>query len=542
MAIQSRASLDSMSTTDDKAPIFSQAISEAFEPYMSVWVEHQDKHLATMIPKYRQQPAKPPDEEFSPQLVMHSSTELFGFYRLVLSQCAKLSPGQSLVDLSKVFAKYLDQYAQQVLLAHIGEKPSGQTPSIQPTPEDLVLILNTADYCFNTCNQLEEKIKSRIDTKFQNAVDLQAQADAFMGIASAAVRTLVRKAELDLEPTWHEMRNTGWSKMESVRDQSPYVIEISRRIRTRTKDILSLFSKQQYVRAFCDNFVELIASIYLSNIFQCKPISEAGAEQMLLDTHALISSLSTLLSLTPNPPSAPPAAFTKRVTTAFARFAPLLKTLQVRPSPPEALVQAYLIHIADRSEANFRKILELKGVPKKEQASLTELFQAHKATPTNEKLPVSNPILTPVIVAGVGSASAGGTAAVASSTLSSIPQGLGSLGTSAAASLSSSHLPVGRFDPSTFGTAIIGAARDGIDRFGSPALGVSSNVASAPTAGGPAGGGHSGMGAAALESGGLVKESGGANLNENLRSIGKFFKRDIGVRFGSGRGGTGSEE
>lgn len=536
-----------MSTTDDKAPVFSQAISEAFEPYMSVWVEHQDKHLANMIPKYRQQPAKPPDEEFSPQLVMHSSTDLFGFYRLILGQCAKLSPGQSLVDLSKVFARYLDQYAQQVLLTHIGEKPTGQTPSIQPTPQDLVLVLNTADYCFNTCNQLEEKIKSRIDSSFQNAVDLQAQADAFMGIASATVRTLVRNVEVDLEPTWREMRTTGWSKMESVGDQSPYVIEMSRRINARTKELLSLVSKQQYARAFCDNLVELVASTYLSNIFQCKPISEAGAEQMLLDTHALISSLSTLLSLTPNPPSAPPVVFTKRVTTAFARFAPLLKTLQVRPSPPEALVQAYLIHVADRSEANFRKITELKGLPKKEQGSLVELFQAHKATPTNEKLQASNPVLTPVIVAGVGNASVGGTAAVASHTLSSIPQGLGSLGTSAAASLSSSHLPVGRFDPSTFGTAIIGAARDGIDRFGSPALGVSSNIASTPTAGAsgvssPVGGGHAGMGAAALESGGLVREGGGGNLNENLRSIGKFFKRDIGMRFGSGRGGTSGEE
>ena len=539
-----------MSTADDRSPVFSQAISEAFEPYMSVWVEHQDKHLATMIPKYRQQPANPFDEEFSSQGVMHSSTELFGFYRLTLSQCAKLSPGQSLVDLSKVFAKYLDQYIQQVLFVQIGEKPSGQTPSKQPMPQDLVLALNTADYCFNTCNQLEEKIKSRIETNFQNAIDLQAQADAFMGIASASVRALVRKVEVDLDPTWREMRNTGWSKMDSVGDQSPYVSEMCRRIKVRVKEILSLVSKQQYARAFCDNLVESVASTYLSNIFQCKPVSETGAEQMLLDTHALMSTFSTLLSLTPHPPSAPPIAFTKRVTVAFTRFAPLLKTLQVRPSPPEALVQAYIIHIADRSETNFRRVLELKGLPKKEQNSLTELFQAHKAGPANEKLQASSPIFAPSIVMGANAST--GTAVATTATLSSIPSGLGSLGTSAAASLSTSHLPA-RFDPSTFGTAIIGAARDGIDRFGSPALGASSNIPSTPTAGAGASGvsspavGGVGSGAVALESVGLTKDGGGGgssssnNLNENLRSIGKFFNRDIGIRFGSGRGPSTEE-
>jgi hypothetical protein len=53
----------------------------------------------------------------------------------------------------------------------------------------------------------------------------------------------------------------------------------------------------------------------------------------------------------------------------MGRLDPLLKTLQVRSSPPEALVQAYLIHIGDRSDTNFRKILELKGVRKQDQTA-----------------------------------------------------------------------------------------------------------------------------------------------------------------------------
>lgn len=276
----SRASIDTLSSNDEKAPVSSQAISEAFEPYLSIWVEAQDKHLSGMIPKYRSQPLRQSDEEFSPQMVISSSTELFNFYRLTLAQCAKLSPGARLVELTKVFAKYLDQYAQLILLYYISEKPSGHTPSKTPETEDLVLVLNTADYCYNTSTQLEEKIKTRIDNEFRPSVDLQSQADAFMGIASATVRALVRKVEIDIEPFWREMRNTGWSKMESVGDQSSYVGEMLSKVKIRAAEILAMLAKQQYARAFCDNVVELTASNYITNILQCKPISEAGAEQV----------------------------------------------------------------------------------------------------------------------------------------------------------------------------------------------------------------------------------------------------------------------
>lgn len=509
----SRASMDTLSSNDDKSPVFSQAISEAFEPYLSVWVEAQDKQLSAMIPLFRQQPPKPPDEDFSPQMVIPSSTNLFSFYRQILAQCAKLSTGARLVELTKVFAKYLDQYAQQILLFYISERPSGQTPSKTPQIEDIVLVLNTADYCFNTCTQLEEKIKSRIDEGLKSNIDLQSQADTFMGIASATVRALVHRVEVDIEPTWREMRNTGWSKMESVGDQSSYVAELLRRIKTRAAEILAMLHKPQYARAFCDNVVELIANAYLSNIFQCKPISEVGAEQMLLDSYVLKKGFEELLIIASPQGTAPPAGYVKRVAQSMSKLDPILKTLQVRPSPPEALVQAYLIHIADRSDTNFRKILELKGIRKQDQGHLLELFQAHRASPRNENLQQSSPLLTPL---NIQSSSTGPI---------HLPTSLPSL-SNTAASLSTSNLP-GRFDPTTFGNAIMTAARDGVDRFGTPALGTSSNTPARVMSPPPQGG-----------EGTPITTPG--NLNENLRNIGKFFKRDIGGfggRFGGGRGG-----
>ncbi|EAU37539.1 conserved hypothetical protein [Aspergillus terreus NIH2624] len=491
----SRPSTDTFASALETS-VFSQAISEAFEPYLSVWVEAQDKQLAALIPKYRQQPPRPPDEEFDSNIVISSSTELFTFYRHSLQQCAKLSTGNSLADLAKVFAKYLDQYAQQVLLYYISERPSGHTPSNVPSLEDLISVLNTADYCYTTCNQLEEKIKGRLDKNLKQNVDLQSQADSFMGIASAAVRGLVRKVEVDLEPCWREMRNTPWNRLEAVSDQSSYVGELMSKTKTRSSEILQLLHKQQYARAFADHVVELVTNAFVSTIFQCKPVSETGAEQMLLDSYTLKTGLSSLL------PAPAPAGFVKRVNASFTKIETLLKTLQVQPSPPEALVQAYLLHIADRSNANFRKILDLKGIrSRQEQNHLVELFQVHRASDRHApNLQQSNPFLTALQ-----------TTPAASST--SVSQGL--LGSSATA-----NLPT-RFDPSMLGSALISAAKDGVDRFGTPASTSSGGVGSASatpvsSAPGPLG-----------QTQGVSAEV-GSNLNENLKNIGKFFRRDLG--------------
>jgi hypothetical protein len=175
----------------------------------------------------------------------------------------------------------------------------------------------------------------------------------------------------------------------------------------------------------------------------------------------------------------------------------LLKTLQVRPSPPEALVQAYLIHIADRSETNFKKILELKGIRKQEQSTLVDLFNAHCGATSYASLPANSTFLTPLQVT---------TAAQTSGGIGSLKEAT-SIGTP-------------KFDAATFGSALMNVAREGVDRFGSPALGTSTADTGSPASTHPNDAGQ------------------GSNLNENLKNIGKFFRRDTGAfgRFGRSTG------
>lgn len=484
-----RASIDTLSSAEEKVHNFNGLISVAFEPYLSLWVESQDRQLAAMIPKYKSQALIGEDDEFSPQAVIPSAIELFHFYKLTLSQCAKLSTGERLLELSRTLAKYLDEYAQQVLLSILQSTGAASGPSVQ----DAVLVLNTADFWHANTTQLEENIKKRIDADLVGRVDLSSQSDAFLGVASAAVLALVHIVEVACEGVWREMKNTNWSTMETAGDQSTYVGELIRSVNVKAEEILAVVAKQQFARAFCDNLVEHISATYINNIVLCKPISETGAQQMQVDKYALNKAFIHLMSYhNPAPgPQTPSAPFIRRVEHSMNRMDPLLKTLQVRSSPPEGLVQAYLIHIGDRSDTNFKKILELKGVRKSDQPHLIELFGIHRDGNSHGKLVQNSPLLTPLM----DSTGSGGIPASGSSS---------SLTGSSAAS---------RFaEAGSFGEKLLSAARD---------------ISAASTVVSPNGAADK------------------ATINENLRNFGKFFRRDIGglgARFGMRDGSLGAAD
>jgi vacuolar protein sorting-associated protein 53 len=204
---------------------------------------------------------------------------------------------------------------------------------------------------------------------------------------------------------------------------------------------------------------------------------------LLLDKYVLTKAFENILSFHDHTtPHVPAQSFVKRVNTVMTRIDPLLKTLQVRPSPPEGLVQAYLIHIGDKSDSNFRKILDLKGVRKIDQSHLIELFQIHREGSSNDKLVQQSPLLTPLMNTS----------------------GIGSTVGNAGAALTSAQGAT-RFDAASLGEKLLNAARDGVERIGTP---VQPGAAGQPP-----------------------------TMNENLKNFGKFFRRDIGglgARFGKG--------
>jgi hypothetical protein len=357
-----------------------------------------------MIPKYRTQPLRPPDsseEDFNPNSsVLPSSIELFHFYRQTLAQCAKLSTGSKLLDLSKTFSKYLDEYAETVLSSYLNPPDRAAALPI----EEISVILNTADYCHTTTAQLEERVKSRIDKPLDERIDFERQGDSFLAVVSKIIASLVRRVESSLDPAWREMRNSSWARMDSVGDQSGYVGVLLEKLKDATQEIMAVIGKDVWRRSFCDRITEAVVMGFLSSIVSCRPIGSVGAEQMLLDAYVIKKALEELITMRKadgaEAPAQPPQAYLKHVSRTLGKLDALLKTLQVSTSPAEGIVQAYLIHIGDSNPTNFKKVLDLKGVRKTEQAGFVELFKAH--VPVHDGLVENSPMMAGLSLSTLG--------------------------------------------------------------------------------------------------------------------------------------------
>ena len=96
----------------------------------------------------------------------------------------RLSTGEALLDLSRVFSSYLREYAQRVLVDHLPQnhRAQGQSTFSQVTAmlkeggnarlsrkelSTACLLLNSADYCIDTISALEEKLIEKANVEYK---------------------------------------------------------------------------------------------------------------------------------------------------------------------------------------------------------------------------------------------------------------------------------------------------------------------------------------------------------------------------------------
>jgi vacuolar protein sorting-associated protein 53 len=96
---------------------------------------------------------------------------------------------------------------------------------------------------------------------------------------------------------------------------------------------------------------------------KCKPISEVGAEQMLLDTHAFKTALIQITQLGADSAEAkqtPPAAYMKILGKGVQKIEQLLKVVLRAHDPPSAIVETFILLFPEGDAQQFQKILEIK--------------------------------------------------------------------------------------------------------------------------------------------------------------------------------------
>ncbi|KAH6934373.1 hypothetical protein HPB50_023742 [Hyalomma asiaticum] len=387
---------------------FQGLVSGCFERHLDIYVESQDRTLKQLLDQFveaaQRAPLPQPDVETAG--VLPSCADLFVYYKKCLVQCSQLSRGQPLLALARVFGKHLADYAGRVLqgsLPKTGSSSSsgmtaagliqnfqsllkeGESPRL--TPPELCRIcgvLSTAEYCLETTQQLEGKLKEKIEPSLASKIDLTAEQDMFNGVINNCIQLLVHDLEAACEPALSTITKTNWSLVKAVGDQSSYVTAITSHLRQTLPLIRdNLANSRRYFTQFCVHFVSSFIPRLISQLFKCKPMSPIGAEQLLLDTHSLKMVLLDLPLLESQVARKAPASYTKIVVKGMTKAEMLLKMVLAPHEPAESFVEHYTKQLPESDAQEFQKVLDMKGLKRSEQNVLTEVFRTRIPTATS---------------------------------------------------------------------------------------------------------------------------------------------------------------
>lgn len=396
------------SAEDEGVSPFSGIIGECFYPYLYVYINSVDRNLFELMERFvsdtRTELAREDLTcETTPAVVLSSCADLFLFYKKSLVQCCELSNEQPMLSLANTFQKYLREYATKVFQSNL-PKLGNNTPSLTASVTNITRkslmkdfsfrgqtemgkytcqelsricsILSTAEYCLETTQQLEEKLKEKVHPNLVDKINMSQEQDLFHNVIFNCIQLLVQDLEMSCEPALIAMSKMQWQNIESVGDQSGYVNAITTHLKAtvpllRTKLSLS----RKYFTQFCIKFANSFIPKFIQYVYKCKPLSTVGAEQLLLDTHSLKTILLDLPSIGSQVNRKPPTSYTKIVVKGMTKAEMILKVVMAPTEPDTSFVDQFLKLLPDSDISEFQKILEMKGLKATEKNHLTSLFQ-----------------------------------------------------------------------------------------------------------------------------------------------------------------------
>nr|SVE79980.1 EOG090X024P [Daphnia magna] len=418
---------------------FHGLISRCFESHLNIFVDSQDKNMAELIDRFvadlKIQGPSLAQAEIEGCCVLPSCADLFVFYKKCLLQCAQLSTGQPMLSLTSVFKKYLREYASRLLQSNLprSNNASSMTPVLPMSMSSLTkdftrelrdlssggaagliqnfqsllkegdmsstspkynkddiaricTILTTAEYCLETTQQLEGKLKEKVQPALADKVDLGSEQDLFGSVISQCIQLLVADLEGACEPALVTMAKTAWQTWESVGDQSQYVTLMTSQFKHYIPFIRDcLTSSRKYFTQFCMRFVNAFMARFVQQLYKCKPVGVVGAEQLLLDTHMLKTALLDLPSVGSQVARKPPASYSKMVVKGMTRAEMILKVVMDASDTNAKYVAHYMRLLPESDPSEFQKILDMKGVRRSEQQILVEIYRSQQTSQGNKE-------------------------------------------------------------------------------------------------------------------------------------------------------------
>jgi hypothetical protein len=391
--------------------------SVTFDNYMSPYVALEER---TMDEQLHAAVSDNTVDNRGAQPVFVSSTNLFIYMKNSITRCTALTKEKTFFLLQRAFQKKLQSYAKvldkklpqpqtQIVakmaasLANIQTGDSMQTTNTVyriPSGQEVTVcyVIDTCEYCADTVEALEDLIRDKIGSKYQDKIDMSGEEDAFRDVIAKCIRVLVSGLEQRLDTPLKELSRTNWSSFDMVGEESSYVRAIQLTIHPFVTEVRQLIPSS-YFRSFCDKFAIAFASTYYRTLTGLKRISEAGTQQLLLDVTTIKSLLLKLpvLEAEKKPgggggaasrhsnvvnqskslsgaSTIAPAMYTKMVNKEFRKLEVMLKLVG---SPRDMLVDMFRAQWdcsmnTTMMASDFTTIMTLKGIPRNDHAAMLE--------------------------------------------------------------------------------------------------------------------------------------------------------------------------
>ncbi|KAF6772470.1 hypothetical protein AHF37_07738 [Paragonimus kellicotti] len=136
--------------------------------------------------------------------------------------------------------------------------------------------------------------------------------------------------EAAAEPQLAAMARLPWNNLIQVGDQSVYVTEIVKHLRSQVPVIRdTLYTVRATFTQICIKFAGALITRFTVSLYRCKPVNTFGAEQLLLDTQSLKSALLQMPVFGAKFSQAPPRSFTNLVHEGMGRAERIIKAVML---------------------------------------------------------------------------------------------------------------------------------------------------------------------------------------------------------------------
>lgn len=285
------------------APRFKGIISECFDAYLTTWVQHEEKQLVEVLEKVTSSNSESvtrlhggsqqdeDEDDGGVACLFYSAQKLLPEMKVRMDNCTAFSTHNTLFDIFKVFQKVMRMYVDR-LGRRLPDPEKMNSPLDIEKVEAVCCVIGTAEYCDEElCVGLSERLVQVISPDFADRVSFGGEQDLFGNLMSRAYNVLVQSVSCCLDEAFGKMSKTNWAAFsQEVGDHSEYVGDISEQLKKHFAPVAAGLSKIHY-RSFCNKFVQAFVKRYIAEIYSCRKISEQGAQQLLLDTTLIKTTL-----------------------------------------------------------------------------------------------------------------------------------------------------------------------------------------------------------------------------------------------------------